>query len=107
MLSQLIRAVSLLPVFAVIGIVGLEYGVFVSTHLLPAMKSASDPLSSLALLLEALLFHFFVGCMGVAYYKVVMTGTCTTSIPMLALSLYECFITIALCHECDYEIPDT
>lgn len=75
LLSQLIRAVSLLPVVAVVGIVGLEYVVFVGTHLLPRMTSAHDPVSSLAVLVEALLFHFFVGCMGVAYYKVVMTGT--------------------------------
>lgn len=78
LLSRLIRAVSLLPVLAVTGIVCLEYVVFVGIHLLPAMKGAKGPLPSLAFLLEALLFHFFVGCMGVSYYKVVMTGSFTT-----------------------------
>uniref|UniRef100_K3X943 Palmitoyltransferase n=1 Tax=Globisporangium ultimum (strain ATCC 200006 / CBS 805.95 / DAOM BR144) TaxID=431595 RepID=K3X943_GLOUD len=74
--SSLIRAVSVLPVLLVLAIVCVEYYVFTSVHWLPNAQLAaasSDPFAPLLYLLEAVAFHFFVGCMGVAYYKVVVT----------------------------------
>lgn len=72
--SRLIRTVSLLPVLLVLAIVGLEYYVFLSAHLVPGLQRVYGVLTALAWLLEATLFHFFVACMSVAYYKVVTTG---------------------------------
>lgn len=73
--SRLVRAVSLVPVVFVVAITTVEYTVFVRARVLPAVVHASGALALLAALLEAALFHFFVTCMAVAYYKVVLTGT--------------------------------
>ncbi|TYZ64539.1 hypothetical protein PybrP1_004561 [[Pythium] brassicae (nom. inval.)] len=71
--SRLVRAASLVPVVFVVAITAVEYAVFMGSRLLPAFARASDALALLAVLLEAALFHFFVVCMVIAYYRVVLT----------------------------------
>lgn len=56
-------------------IVGAEYWVFCSEHLLPAMaRAGGDTLALMARLLEAAVFHALLGCLLVSYAKVVLTG---------------------------------
>lgn len=76
--SALLRSVSTLPVVMVAAIVTLEYYVFVSEHWLPAFQRAVG-FYILLRILEVALFHFVVGCMLVAYYKVVFTGASSCS----------------------------
>ncbi|RLN89662.1 hypothetical protein BBJ28_00003796 [Nothophytophthora sp. Chile5] len=75
----LLRAVSVLPVMMVAAIVGIEYYVFVTEHWLPAFQRAVG-LFVLLRLVEIVCFHCFVGCMLVAYYKVVVTGYVTPTV---------------------------
>ncbi|RLN38228.1 hypothetical protein BBJ28_00016781 [Nothophytophthora sp. Chile5] len=77
--SALLRAVSVLPVMMVAVIVGIEYYVFVTEHWLPAFQRAVG-LFVLLRLVEIVCFHFFVGCMLIAYYKVVVTGYVTPAV---------------------------
>ncbi|KAF4322119.1 hypothetical protein BBO99_00001187 [Phytophthora kernoviae] len=70
--NALLRTVSLLPVIMVVAIVGLEYYVFMSEHWLPAFQH-SVGFYVLFRIVEGVCFHFIVGCMLVAYYKVVAT----------------------------------
>jgi hypothetical protein len=72
--SALLRSVSVLPVLMVAAIVGLEYFVFVTEHWLPAFQRSVGLFVPLRIL-EGMVFHFVVGCVLVAYYKVVFTGT--------------------------------
>lgn len=73
--SALLRSVSAVPVAMVAGIIAVEYYVFCSQYLVPAMaRGGESPLGSIVSLLEAALFHFLLGCLLVAYAKVVLTG---------------------------------
>ena len=58
----------------VVAIVSLEYFVFMTEHWLPEIQQ-SGWFIGLLRLFEVALFHFVVGCLLVAYYKVVFTGT--------------------------------
>ncbi|KAL4105697.1 hypothetical protein PRIC1_003757 [Phytophthora ramorum] len=70
--SAVLRSVSVLPVVMVAAIVALEYYVFIAEHWLPEFQRSVGAFVLLRIL-EGLLFHFVVGCMLVAYYKVVFT----------------------------------
>jgi hypothetical protein len=73
--SALLRSVSVVPVAMVAVIIAVEYYVFCSQYLLPAIaRGGESPLGSAVALLEAVLFHFLLVCLVVAYGKVVLTG---------------------------------
>ncbi|KAL3668737.1 hypothetical protein V7S43_006032 [Phytophthora oleae] len=70
--NVLLRSVSVLPVLMVAVIVALEYYVFMTEHWVPELQRSIGFFVFLRIL-EAGFFHFVVGCMLVAYYKVVFT----------------------------------
>eukprot|EP00644_Phytophthora_capsici_P013622 jgi/Phyca11/117367/e_gw1.33.323.1 len=70
--NALLRSVSVLPVLMVAVIVALEYYVFMTEHWVPEFQRSVGFFVFLRIL-EAGFFHFVVGCMLVAYYKVVFT----------------------------------
>ncbi|KAI9987712.1 hypothetical protein PInf_023756 [Phytophthora infestans] len=71
--NALLRSVSVLPVLMVAAIITLEYYVFMTEHWVKEFQRSVGFFVPLRIL-EAIIFHFVVGCMLVAYYKVVFTA---------------------------------
>lgn len=70
--NALLRSLSILPVLMVLAIVMLEYWVFVTEYWVPEFQRSVGSDVGFKIF-EALFFHFVVGCVLVAYYKVVLT----------------------------------
>ncbi|CEG38637.1 probable protein s-acyltransferase 14-like isoform x1 [Plasmopara halstedii] len=70
--NVLLRSVSILPVLMVMAILLLEYYVFMMEYWMPEFQRSVE-FVVLWRLFEAFLFHFVVGCVLVAYFKVVLT----------------------------------